>query len=103
MPGSYRSAIFAGFHLLLGLTAMVLAVLGFTQANTNRALQKAVASNQARLERAGTFANLDNSLVQLIAKSAADNKDAALTTLLANNGITFHVAPTAQTDSGAKP
>ena len=98
MPLSSR--LTAGLHLVLGVLALVLAGLSLLGANANRDLQKTAASNQARLDRANTFANLDNNLVQLIAKSAADNNDAALTGLLSSNGITFRKAAAA--DQGAK-
>ena len=87
---------------MLGALAMVLAVLSFVQANANRDLQQVAAANQARIDRANTFANLDNGLIQLTAKSAADNNDAALTRLLSDNGVTFRKAPGAA-DAGAKP
>ena len=90
-----KSRVAAGVHLLLGVLAVVLAVLSLIGANTNRGLQTVAATNQARIERANTFANLDNNLVQLIAKSAADNNDTALTSLLSTNGVTFRKAPEA--------
>ena len=81
---------------------MVLAVLSYVQANANRDLQQVAATNQARIDRANSFANLDNSLIQLTAKSAADDNDPALTKLLSDNGVTFRKAPGAP-GSGVKP
>ena len=81
---------------------MVLAGLSLVQANTNRDLQQTAAANQTRIDRANTFANLDNGLIQLVAKSAVDDDDAALTKLLSDNGITFRKTPAAS-GQGAKP
>ena len=101
MAGPYQSPWIAWVQLGLGATAMILAILGFSQANANRELQKAAGQNQARLTRANTFANLDNGLIQLMAKSAVENNDPALTALLAENGVTFKKPAAA--DPGARP
>jgi hypothetical protein len=79
----------------LAFAALVLAVLVFSRANANRDLQSTVTRNLAQAARASALANLDNQLIQLTAKSALDNNDAALTSLLAQNGVTFRKAPTA--------
>lgn len=89
MYGSYQTPWLAWVQAALAILATVLAIISFSQAAANRELQKTVSQNQARLARANTFANLDNGLIQLIAKSAVDNNDAALTALLAQNGVTF--------------
>ena len=44
---------------------------------------------QAKLARARTFLQVDNALVQLLARTAADKDDAALRDVLARNGVTF--------------
>ena len=100
MPETFQSPILAWIQLALGLLAIVLALLTFNQANANREIQKVAASNQTRLERATTFANLDNSLIQLMAKSATESNDAAMMGLLAANGVTIRKGPA---DAGAKP
>jgi hypothetical protein len=73
----------------LGGLALVLALATAWQSNSNQALQKQVVDGQAQLAKAQTLANLDNSLVQLLAKAAVDNNDPALRDLLARNGVTF--------------
>jgi hypothetical protein len=80
----------------LGVLAMVLALATLVQGFLNRGLQKDVVEGQQQLAKAQTLANLDNSLIQLLAKSAVDNKDQALRDLLARNGVTFQArAPVA--------
>ena len=78
---------------LLGSLALILAVMGAIQAYANRELQEQAAATQTKLAKAQTFANLDNSLIQLLAKTAADTHDAELRDLLAKNGITFQARP----------
>jgi len=75
----------------LGALALLLAVLNVAGAQRNRGLQATVDAQQANVVRGQTFANLNNNLVQLLAKTAAEQNDAALRQLLANNGVTFQV------------
>ena len=94
----------AWLQAALAIAALVLAILTFSQAGANRELQKTAALNATRLARASTFANLDNGLIQLTAKTAIDGKDAALTQLLAQNGVTFrNNAASAGPAAGANP
>lgn len=76
---------------ILGLAAIVLAVLNVTGAQRNRALQAEIEAQQAAVQRGQTFANLNNSLIQLLARTAAEQNDPALRTLLSDNGVTFQV------------
>jgi cell division protein FtsB len=82
-----------GIAILLGALALILAVVVVVQSASNRALQQKIATGQAKLAQAQTMANLDNSLVQLMAKAAADRNDSALRNLLARNGVTFKTPP----------
>lgn len=75
----------------LGVLALMLAVLNIAGAQRNRALQAEVTAGQAVQERGQTFANVNNSLIQLLAKSAAEKNDGALRDLLARNGVTFQL------------
>ncbi|MBK6721019.1 MAG: hypothetical protein IPG62_14355 [Sphingomonadales bacterium] len=80
----------------LALLALVLALANMLQAYLNRGLQAEVLDGQAQLAKAQTLANVDNSLIQLLAKSAAENDDKALRDLLARNGVTFKANAAAQ-------
>ena len=73
----------------LGFLALLLALANLAQSYFNRDLQNQVSAGQAQLAKAQTLANVDNSLIQLLAKSAAENNDTALRDLLARNGVTF--------------
>jgi hypothetical protein len=75
----------------LGALALLLAVLNVTGAQRNRALQMEVDSEQAKVARGQTFANLNNNLIQLLARTAAEQNDPAIRDLLAKNGVTFQV------------
>lgn len=86
---SYQTPWLAWVEAALALVAFGLAVLTFVSQGANRDLQKTATQNEIRVTRASTFANLDNGLIQLTAKSAVDNNDPALTALLAQNGVTF--------------
>lgn len=75
--------------MAVGGVVFIIAVMTVWQAGTNRALQTELATNQQKLAKAQTVATLDNNLVQLLAKAAVDNNDAALRDLLATNGVTL--------------
>ena len=74
---------------ILGGLALILAVFVLFQASSNRSLQHQLADGQAQMTKAQTLVNLDNSLVQLMVKTAVDTNDTALRELLAANGVTF--------------
>jgi hypothetical protein len=76
----------------LGVLALVLAVLNVAGAQRNRGLQAVVDTAQAAVQRGQAFANVNNSLIQLLAKTAAERNDPALRELLARNGVTFQVS-----------
>lgn len=86
------SRLAQGGVILAGLS-LLLALISVVQVNSNRNLQKAFAEGQASIAKAQTLANLDNSLIQLVAKSAVENRDAELRNLLARNGVTFNASP----------
>jgi len=89
----------------LGVIALVLAVLNIAGAERNRALQAEVTAGQAVLQRGQTFANVNNSLIQLLAKAAAESNDSAIRDLLARNGVTFELkaAPANAAQSPVQP
>jgi hypothetical protein len=89
---------FDGVAVILGAVALILAILSVVQSARNRMLQADVAAGQVKLAKAQTLANLDNSLVQLMAKTAADKNDGALRDLLARNGVTFKAPPAPKTE-----
>lgn len=71
----------------LGAVVLVLGVMTVSAASTNRGLQQTLAGNQEKVAKAQAAANLDNNLVQMLAKSAVDDRDAALRDLLSANGV----------------
>jgi hypothetical protein len=89
-----------GVAVILGAVALILAILSVVQSARNRMLQTDVAAGQVKLAKAQTLANLDNSLVQLMAKTAADKDDGALRDLLARNGVTFKAPPAPAPETG---
>ncbi len=89
--------------IVLGGLCVVLALSLALMAAINRTLRARIAEGQAQVSKAQTLANLDNSLVQLLAKSAVDNNDLALRDLLSRNGVTFKQgAQTAPADNAQK-
>ncbi len=75
----------------LGVLALLLAVLNVAGAQRNRALQADIDAQQPNVQRGQTFTNVNNSVIQLMARAAAEQNDAALRDLLASNGVTFQV------------
>lgn len=51
-----------------------------------------MAENQAKLTKGQTLANVDNSLVQLLAKAVTEKNDADIRALLLRNGVTVNAA-----------
>jgi len=87
LASAWIGRVAAGLSVVVLLLAIALVVLGVQ----NRSLQDQVAGGRQQLNRAQTFAGLDNSLVQLLAKTAAEKNDDALKDLLSHNGVTFKV------------
>jgi len=89
----------------LGAIVLVLGVMTVWTAGINRGLQQTLAANQEKVAKAQAAATLDNNLVQLLAKSAVDDKDGALRELLRVNGVTLKqeaAAPKPQATPDAK-
>lgn len=86
----------AGVAVLLAIGIVVMGA-------QTRALQDKVTAERAELTKAQTLAQLDNSVVQLLAKTAAEKNDTALQALLARNGVTFQVEPNAGAPRNAAP
>lgn len=74
---------------VLGGFALILAVVSVVQGQTNQELQETVSANQTQLQKAQTLTAVDNNLVQLLAKAAAEGNDSDIRALLARNGVTF--------------
>lgn len=87
---AFRASRMGLAEIILGGLALVLALATVWQSYSNRTLQEQVTKDQAQLVRAQTLANLDNSLIQLMAKAAVDNGDTAMRDLLARNGVTVN-------------
>lgn len=89
----------------LGVLALVLALLNVVGAQRNRNLQGEVDTAQTALQRGQAFANVNNSLIQLLAKAAAERNDPAIRDLLARNGVTFKLsaAPATTAPPAAAP
>lgn len=84
-----RSGVAGVIAAALGVIVLVLGVMTVWTAAANRRLQQTLAANQEKVAKAQAAANLDNNLVQLLAKAAIDGKDGALRDLLAANGVTM--------------
>ncbi len=91
MPNRVIEFARIGFSALALILAIVLAFEGVQ----NRSLQDKVNSERAELTRAQAFANIDNSVVQLLAKTAVEKNDNAIRGLLASNGVTLQLQPNA--------
>ena len=78
---------------LIGALALVLAVVTVVQSSANADLQVTAAQQQAQLAKAQALATLDNNLVQMLAKAAAEQNDGDIRGLLARNGVTFRTSP----------
>ncbi len=77
----------------LAVLALVLAVLNVAGAQRNRGLQQELDAARPELVKGQAFANVNNGLIQLLAKAAVEKQDRALRDLLARNGVTFRVNP----------
>lgn len=73
--------------LVLGALALLLALVTLWEARGSRELQHQVADAQQKAAKAQTMANLDNTLVQMLARAAIDNNDPAIRALLERNGV----------------
>lgn len=78
---------------LIGALALLLAVVTVIQSSANADLQVTAAQQQAQLAKAQALTTLDNNLVQMLAKAAAEQSDSDIRGLLARNGVTFRTSP----------
>ena len=102
MTGGVRDRLGMAATLLGGL-ALVLAVVSVVQSGANQDLQETASANQAQLQKAQTLATVDNNLVQLLAKAAAEGNDSDIRALLAQNGVTFRTRPASAAPTAAPP
>ena len=77
----------------VGGLALLLSIVTVGFAIANASLQRTATAGQAKAASAQAAANVNASLIRLLAKSAAENHDPDLKTLLAQNGITFKETP----------
>ncbi len=80
-------------ELGLGALALLLTGVNVAMAESNRDIQTRITERQALVAKAQTLASLNNNLIQLLARGAADQHDDALRNLLARNGVNFTQAP----------
>ncbi|QXQ07484.1 hypothetical protein KX816_05515 [Sphingosinicellaceae bacterium] len=78
---------------VLGALALALSVATVLQASSNGDLQAAAVQGQAQVAKGRALASVDNELVGLLAKAAAENHDDSIRALLAQNGVTFRAGP----------
>ena len=88
-------------QLALGIVAIILAMMLVALGELNRSSQARVAAGQARIAGAQAANNVNNTLIRLLARSAAEDGDPQLRALLARNGITFAPAAPAAAPGGA--
>lgn len=82
-------------QLILGAVSILAAIVLVVMGAMNRSLQTDIAAGQAKLATVQASANVNNTLIRLLAKSAAETGDPQIRALLARNGITYQSAPTA--------
>lgn len=90
-------------EIILGTLALVLTLATVAMMEVNRGLQQEVAQRQQLIAKAQTFATINNSLIQLLARTVADSKDQALSDLLSRNGVTFSLSPNTPADIPQAP
>lgn len=86
--------------IAFGMAALLLALATLWQAHGNRDLQRQVADGQQRVAKAQAMANVDTTLVQLLAKAAVERDDPALRSLLERNGVRLNATPNASVQPG---
>ena len=92
MVAERSTAVAERVQLALGLVAIVAALLLVTLGVLNRSLQAEAAAGQAKIAAAQTAATVNNNLIRLLAKAAAEKGDERIRDLLARNGITYRPA-----------
>ena len=87
---------------LAGL-ALLMAVAAVWFGMQIRDLQDRVENGRADLVKAQTFANVDNSVIQLLARAAVEKNDMQIRGLLAANGVTLQLQSGQTPAPGANP
>lgn len=88
----------------LAALALVLALASVVFSVQIRGLQDHIEGGRADLIKAQAFANVDNSVIQLLAKTAVEKNDPNIRALLTSVGVTIHAPAEAPPASpGAKP
>ncbi len=88
-------------QLALGIVAIAAATVLILLGVLNRSLQADVAAGQARITNAQAAANVNNTLIRLLAKAAAEKNDDKIRALLSQNGISFREATPGASDPAA--
>jgi hypothetical protein len=76
---------------LLGWCALALVILNIVLFSGNRALRDEVNARQKFINDSIKVNQLNNQLIQLLARTAVSNNDLQLQGLLATNGVTYEV------------
>jgi hypothetical protein len=92
--------------VLLAVVSLVLVIANMSLFSRNRLQQQEISDRQLYVQQTAQLEGLYQQLIRGIAELSARNNDAALGAVLARQGITFTVTPTAQqspnpTDPGA--
>ena len=82
--------------VLLALVSLVLVIANMALFSRNRAQQQEISDRQLYVQQSAQLEGLYQQLIRGIAELSARNNDAALGAVLARQGITFTVTPTAQ-------
>jgi hypothetical protein len=85
----------------LGAVALALAIWLSVTISSVRSLSAETQNLSAQVSRGTTLAQVNNNLIQLMARTAAERNDDQLRNLLQSNGVTFKVQPS--TKSTAAP
>jgi hypothetical protein len=87
--------------VLLAVVSLVLVIANMSLFSRNRVQQQEISDRQLYVQQTAQLEGLYQQLIRGIAELSARNNDAALGAVLARQGITFTVTPTAQQNPNA--
>jgi hypothetical protein len=87
--------------VLLAVVSLVLVIANMSLFSRNRLQQQEISDRQLYVQQTAQLEGLYQQLIRGIAELSARNNDAALGAVLARQGITFTVTPTAQQNPSA--
>lgn len=82
---------------LVTLGCIILAAWSFSLGSGLRTLRAEVSEQQANAAKGQALGKVNDTLIQMMARLAAETNDPALTGLLSANGVTFRLTPADQT------